>query len=461
MAASQEAKPPCDFPDALDVLRTLRDAGHVAYFAGGCVRDRLLGQEAKDWDIATNALPARVRSLFHNTQAVGAAFGVILVRHRHSIIEVATFRADGDYHDGRRPSSIEFADEHTDAARRDFTINGLYWDPINDRVIDHVHGVQDLNARVIRAIGSADARFAEDHLRMLRAVRFASRFDFDIESNTARAIRAHHRALIGISPERIADEMRAMLRSTSRHRAFHLLASLGLLGILMRFFESIPVDLDPTHATNTDSIPTQHTPKSTTEFSLPTRPALGSIFDRINPDQPISFGLVLAGLVLDWRLISTGLAPIDLLTPRAAQQAASLMRRTLRISNDEAETLEACLKLSDLLDDHQPLTVARVKRFLAKPHTNDARQLLLALASAGHHVERIETIEAMRASFDPTTIAPTPLVSGDDLVARGHSPGPAFRRALDLAYDAQLEHRISTHAEAIALAEAALLKSSP
>ncbi len=459
MAASQEAKPNCEFPDAMDVLQTLRDAGHVAYFAGGCVRDRLLGKQAKDWDIATNAEPARVRLIFPNTQAVGAAFGVILVHHRRSTIEVATFRADGDYHDGRRPSSVRFADEHTDAARRDFTINGLYWDPIKDRIIDHVGGVDDLQARSIRAIGSPDARLGEDHLRMLRAVRFASRFDFAIESNTARAIRAHHRALVGISPERIADELRAMLRSNSRRQAFHLLASLGLLGIIMRFFDAMPDDHDPAKSSSTHQTQPSRTSNSSIEYSLPIRPALGSIFDRIQPDQPISFGLALAGLVLDWRLTASGLPPVDLLTPRAAQQAASLMRRTLRISNDESETIVACLKLSDLLEEDHTPAVARVKRFLARPHSDDARKLLQALARAGHHTSRIRDIESMRDSFDPATIAPTPLVTGDILVARGHAPGPAFRLALDLAYDAQLEGRITTNAQALELAEAELARS--
>src|SRR5580700_9848755 len=165
-------KPPCSPSDALIVLKGLREAGHVAYFAGGCVRDSLLGLEPADWDVATDAPPQKVRSLFSSTQAVGAAFGVILVRQGKSTVEVATFRSDGVYEDGRRPSSVTFTSAQEDARRRDFTINGLFLDPIEDRVIDYVEGQKDLKAGLIRAIGEPRHRFDEDHLRLLRAVRF-------------------------------------------------------------------------------------------------------------------------------------------------------------------------------------------------------------------------------------------------------------------------------------------------
>ncbi len=197
--------------DATAVVRRLRDAGHVAYFAGGCVRDTLLGHTPKDYDVATDAPPQRVRQLFHNTQAVGAAFGVILVRLGRSTIEVATFRTDGTYTDGRRPDTVTFATAEEDAKRRDFTINGLFLDPLDgDRVIDYVGGRADLDAKLIRAIGNPDERFAEDHLRLLRAVRFAARLGFEIEPTTADAIRRTPRAA-RISPERIAEELRRMV----------------------------------------------------------------------------------------------------------------------------------------------------------------------------------------------------------------------------------------------------------
>src|SRR5882724_7855964 len=197
--------------DALVVLKRLREAGHVAYFAGGCVRDLLLGAEPKDFDVATDAPPSRVQELFRNTQAVGAAFGVILVRQGGSQIEVATFRADAGYDDGRHPSKVRFTTAEEDARRRDFTINGLFLDPVGGQVIDYVRGQDDLRAGVIRAIGNATERFEEDSLRLLRAVRFAARLGFEIEPGTAAAIKAHAPQLKRISPERIADELRVML----------------------------------------------------------------------------------------------------------------------------------------------------------------------------------------------------------------------------------------------------------
>src|SRR3954471_7154893 len=170
-----------DRDDALAVVRRLREAGHVAYFAGGCVRDELLGLHPTDYDVATDAPPPRVRELFQNTQAVGAAFGVILVHHRRSVIEVATFRADLEYRDGRRPEGVRFTTAEEDAKRRDFTINGLFLDPVENKIIDYVGGQEDLKAKRLRAIGDPNERFAEDHLRLLRAIRFAARFNLTIE----------------------------------------------------------------------------------------------------------------------------------------------------------------------------------------------------------------------------------------------------------------------------------------
>src|SRR5437763_2390306 len=203
--------------DALAVVKRLREAGHVAYFAGGCVRDELLGFTPKDYDVATDAPPERVRQLFSNTQAVGAAFGVILVRHRKSVIEVATFRTDLQYKDGRRPEGVVFTTAEEDAKRRDFTINGLFMDPLDgDRVIDFVGGQEDLKNKVLRAIGEPNHRFEEDHLRLLRAVRFAARFGLQVDAATADAIQSHAAQLKRISPERICEELRLMLGAPSR-----------------------------------------------------------------------------------------------------------------------------------------------------------------------------------------------------------------------------------------------------
>ena len=274
------------------MLNCLRDAGHIAYFAGGCVRDLLLGIEPKDWDIATDAPPSRVRELFLSTQAVGAAFGVILVRHRRSVVEVATFRAEGPYLDGRHPSKVTFTTAEQDAQRRDFTINGLFLDPTEDRVIDYVGGQADLKAQRIRAIGDPDARFEEDHLRMLRAVRFAARFGFTIEQQTAAAIVAHAGQLKRISPERIAEELRMMLTSATRVDAWRMLWELQLLQVILRGLPEKP------RRPYSDT----HTPP---------------LFPLIATGEPIGFGLSLAGLVLCYR---RGQVPTETLLTRAEIQ---------------------------------------------------------------------------------------------------------------------------------------------
>src|SRR3954463_13068290 len=266
-------KPRCDRADAEAVLRRLRQSGHEAYFAGGCVRDLLLGLEPKDWDVATNAPPARVRELFTKTEAVGAAFGVILVRHGRSVVEVATFRSEGNYLDGRRPSEVRFTSAQEDAQRRDFTINGLFLDPLEqDRVIDFVGGQEDLAARRLRAIGDAEARFGEDHLRLLRAVRFAARFGLEIAPLTAAAMESRGPLLKGISPERIAEELRMMLCPPTRSAAWLLLWKYKLIHVVMRFLPlREEVELNPSK----------------------------SVFLATAPGAQISFGLALASAVLD------------------------------------------------------------------------------------------------------------------------------------------------------------------
>src|SRR6185503_13759125 len=214
---------------AIDIVRRLRPAGHEAYFAGGSVRDQLLGREPDDFDIATSAPPDTVRALFPRTVPVGAQFGVILVLEGGEPFEVATFRSDDAYVDGRRPTKVHFVSAREDAFRRDFTINALFLDPMTDTVVDFVAGEADLRAGVIRAIGDAGARIAEDRLRMLRAVRLAARLGFTIEPATLAAIRAAAPTITDIADERIGDEVVKILTEGAARRGFELLADTGLL----------------------------------------------------------------------------------------------------------------------------------------------------------------------------------------------------------------------------------------
>lgn len=411
----------CTRDDALAVLMELRRAGHVAYFAGGCVRDMLLGLDAKDWDVATDAPPERVRKLFRNTQAVGQSFGVILVRTNGSTVEVATFRADGHYTDGRRPDSVEFATPQEDAQRRDFTINGLFLDPVENRVIDFVDGQRDLHARTLRAIGNPEHRFAEDYLRMLRAVRFAARFGLSIDPGTARAIIANAHKLPRISPERIGDELRGMLVPPTRTRARDLLRELDLLPIVLR--------------------------------QLPPRRVGASSFDLLAElsqidSAPVSFPMMLAAIALDH-------VGVDASTPALAdaelRSCVKGFRDTLRLNNDETDELRECLDLAEMLAADQP-RVCRQKRFLAQRFGFEALALLKSHRAIDGLRARAIDRAAQLDEIAGTNYAPDPFVTGDDLVQMGHKPGPKFKTVLDGVYDAQLEDRVTTRDEALRLA---------
>src|SRR5438876_3851021 len=222
---------------AVDVVRRLRESGHQALWAGGCVRDQLMGQMPKDYDVATDALPDRIREVFgkRRTLPIGAAFGVITVLGPKGAgqIDVATFRRDAGYSDGRHPDAVSFSDAEHDAQRRDFTINGLFFDPLDDRVIDFVGGQDDLAQGVVRSIGDPLARIAEDKLRMLRAVRFAARFDFALEDQTLAAIKQQARELVIVSAERVAAELRMIFTNSNRARGLELLVETGLLEVVL------------------------------------------------------------------------------------------------------------------------------------------------------------------------------------------------------------------------------------
>jgi poly(A) polymerase len=416
--------------DALAVVRRLRDASHVAYFAGGCVRDQLLGLQPKDYDVATDAPPPRVRELFTNTQAVGAAFGVILVRHGKSVIEVATFRTDLKYTDGRRPEGVVFTTAEEDAKRRDFTINGLFFDPLENRVIDYVGGQEDLKHKLLRAIGEPNHRFEEDHLRLLRAIRFAARFDLTIESKTAHAIASHADHLKRISPERIAEELRLMLTPITRAAAWEMLWRFRLLHVILRPLPDEGVDWPPYGDRGTRWL-----------------------FPLVAAAESISFGLALAALTLCFRRSSRELpSEQSLLTPREIQRAVQALRTTLKISNDEADAMAGAMTIGQLLLPDPP-GIAQLKRFLARPHARDARRLLDALGQSSYELSpRVQWLNEQFEQLGQSEIAPAPLITGDDLTAAGLTPGPIFKRVLDAVYDAQLEDGVSTKQEAMELA---------
>lgn len=409
------------------IVRRLRDSGHVSYFAGGCVRDELLGLAPTDYDVATDAPPQRIQSLFKRTAEVGAAFGVVLVTPGKEegaadrvTVEVATFRSDGPYSDSRRPDVVTFSTPEADAKRRDFTVNALFLDPLDEtlrpggRVIDFVGGEADLKRRVIRAVGDPEARLAEDHLRALRAVRFAARLGFKIDPTTQAAIAAHTRELRGVSRERIGEEMRKMLAHPSRARAVAMLEELGL---------DAPVLEEPARRTG-----------------LKLMHGLSA--------EGIGLAESLAAWALDRGLVITGPAA------GAGSVAARLVaryRKALCLSNDERDRVIGVLETLAALEEHwDDAGVARQKRIVGGGSTFWSALALLGAREPVREAAVRRRVEELNAS--PGGIAPEPFVDGDDLIEEGLKPGPRFKVLLERVYDAQLEGRVRNKAEAIAAA---------
>ena len=394
------------------MVRKLRAAGHTALFAGGCVRDLLLGRAAKDFDVATTARPEQVRSLFgqKRTLAVGASFGVIIVLGPRDAgqVEVATFRTEGPYHDGRHPASVAFSTPEDDARRRDFTINGMFYDPIDGRVLDFVGGEDDLVKKVIRAIGDPLERMTEDKLRMLRAVRFAATLDFELEAVTASAVRDMATQLVVVSAERIAQELKKMLLDDRRRRAVELAEHVALRSVILP-------ELDP-HA------------RDPVEYDRTLR--------MLELLQKPAFELALAA----WLHFLPEAVVYDIC-------------RRLKLSNDECDRTTWLVRHQlDLADAHlQPL--ARLKRTLAHADRDNLIGLLrVRLLASGSDLRPVLFCDEYLSRTPQTVINPAPLISGDDLKSLGLAPGPAFKSLLDAIRDAQLNDQISTREQAIELA---------
>ena len=395
---------------ALWVLRRLRAAGHQALFAGGCVRDMLLGRPVTDYDLATDASPSRVRGLFRRVLLVGEKFGVAMVIHGGRKVEVATFRSDLSYSDGRRPDGVRFAAPREDALRRDFTINGMFYDPVAREVIDYVGGRDDLAAGVIRTIGNPDERFAEDYLRLIRAVRFAVRLGFDIDSDTAAAVAKFAPKIAAISGERIFDELSKMLSLPSAAEALRKLAELGLAGHILG---ALAGD-QKLWATAVDCV--------------------SAVAGR--KDLALTMAAMLAEL-----------------PPRTVAG----MTRRWGASND---LRDAIVWLGEHRDDWRGLVEMPLSSFRRLAgHGQFARLRALwrvraGLAGGTARAEAIGRLVTRRLRQIPgQEPLPEPLVTGADLIAMGLAPGPALGKALREAYDAQLNLQVTTRREALARAE--------
>jgi poly(A) polymerase len=425
---------------AISVVERLHSAGHQALWAGGCVRDELLGLTPQDYDVATDATPDQVQRLFRRTVAVGVSFGVVEVlgpRQDGELlrVQVATFRTDVAYTDGRRPDQVVFASAREDALRRDFTINGMFFDPLAGELIDYVGGQADLQARVLRAIGDPRVRFEEDKLRLLRAVRIATRFELAIEEHTAAAIRAMADALPVVSAERIAEELRQLLVHPRRPRGMNLMYDLGLVGpILPELLPMKGLPQGPPHAPTGDLW--DH---------------VMAVLDRVG-ESP-SFSLALATLLHDVGKPRTiGRTP-DRYTfyyhEHVGARMADEIALRLKLSNEERARIVWLVEKHQYLCDAKIMRTSKLKEALAHPGVVELLALHRADALAtGRSVEHVDYCEGLLKEWTADDLNPPPLITGHDLARRGLEPGPTFKRLLDAVREAQLDGTVTTPQQA-------------
>ena len=433
---------------ASSIVEGLRGRGFQAYLVGGCVRDLLLGREPKDYDVATSARPEQVMEIFPETYAVGAQFGVVLVPepetdveggfsadasgHGSGCVEVATFRSDVGYSDGRHPDEVRFSeDPREDVARRDFTINGMLLDPVSGEVLDFVGGRDDLKAGIIRSIGDPERRFEEDKLRMLRAVRFAARFEYAIEPATFVAIQKLAEQIEVVSRERVRDELTRMLTEGHGRRAFLLLDESGLLRHVLPEISAMKgVEQPPEFHPEGDVF--VHTLLLLENLPQPCPRTLGwgallhdvgkpATFrvapDRIRFDNHVEVGVKIAEEIC-WRL---------------------------RFSNDDAEQILALVENHMRFGHVSRMKESTLKKFMRMPRFDEHMALHRADSLASHrHLGTYEFLRQKLAEIPAEKMRPAPLVTGDDLIAEGHAPGPRFREILNAVEDAQLEGRLNS-----------------
>jgi len=426
---------------AREIAATLKRHGHLALLVGGCVRDILLGRVASDFDIATDATPNRVLSLFPRAQFIGAKFGVVLVPGENpsdpAAVEVATFRSDHAYRDGRRPESVAYeTDPRQDVLRRDFTINALLMDPESGEVIDYVGGRADLDHGIVRAIGDPFERFREDHLRMLRAVRFAARFGFEIDPATFDAIRDLHADIKRIAAERIRDEIARILTEGGARRGFELLDATGLLSDILPEVAAMKGIPQPPDKHPEGDVWT-HTLMLLEDLGSPSITlALAALFHDVAKPRTLTIGN---------RIRFPGHAELG------AKMAVEILTR-LRFSNEEIARVELLVANHMRFLEAPKMRESALKRFLRLPGFPELLEL--------HHLDRsngngdLSTWKFAKSRFEylpAAELSPPRLLTGSDLIAAGYRPGPEFSKMLDAAEDAQLESRIHTRDEALAL----------
>ena len=422
---------------AREIARRLRDHSHIAYFAGGSVRDMVRGLPAKDFDIATDATPDVVQKIFPHTYAVGAHFGVVVVVENGFNFEVATFRSDGAYYDHRHPVNVRFSSPEEDAKRRDFTINGMFFDPEKDEVIDFVGGRTDIKAKIVRAIGNASQRFEEDRLRVLRAIRFAAALDYKIDNETWKALAENATSINEISAERIREELVKIFVSPNRVRGWDLLGESGLMRVVLPELDAMKGCLQPE----------QFHPEG--DVFQHTRLMLELLAERVS--VPLVFAVLLHDVAkpVTATIDETGRIRFNEHDRIGATMTESIMER-LRFSRAEIDAAVEMVRQHMVFKDVPKMRVAKLKRFMARPTFEEELELHRVDCASSHRMmDNYEFLLRKREEFANEPIIPPPLVRGDDLISLGMKPGPKFGEILEAVETRQLEGALKDRQQAL------------
>lgn len=432
----KKTNPEIQFEAAVHIVSTLNRHGFQAFFAGGWVRDYIMNNQKKgDVDIATNATPQTIARIFPQTIGVGEQFGVMIVVEEGIPFEVATFRSDVGIKDGRHPEQIVFTDPQTDALRRDFTINGMFFNPFTKEVIDYTGGREDIEKGIIRAIGHPAQRFSEDYLRMIRAVRFAARFDFAIEKDTYEALKQKSEKIKNVSPERIFAEMEKMLRQPHPDRALQLLHDTGLLKHFLPEAEDLWGIEQP--------------PEFHPEGDVFTHTVVALDYMPENPSPPLAWSVLLHDIGKPPTMTISDRIRFNNHSHVGAQMSVSILKR-LRAPNALVETVSSMVGNHMNFMNVPKMRLSTLKRFLSRPTIHDELELHRADCLASHgDLQNYYFLKTRLGELKAEQIKPRAFLSGKDLIDLGFRPGPLFGKILSDIYDLQLEDQVNTREEAI------------
>ncbi len=443
---------------AIGVVMRLKEKGFKALFAGGCVRDMLMGIVPEDYDIATDARPDDIINIFKRTVPVGVHYGVVIVMEKNFEFEVATFRSDGTYSDGRHPDTVTFCDARGDALRRDFTINGMFYDPIEEKYFDYVEGEKDLKGQLVRAIGEPFERFNEDRLRMIRAVRFACKFNFKIDEKTAEAIKKYYDKILTVSMERIRDELRKILTGPNPHTGIRMLDDLYLLDEILPEVTAMKGVRQPENFHPEGDV-FIHTMLTLTKLDEDRKPKDIGNEHHLHSNSPDkmnlanSWELAMAVLLHDiGKPVTFEIADRIRFNNHdnvGAKMAEKICDR-LKMSNAEKERISWLVKMHLYLRHAQEMRISKLKRLFAHEGYPELAELYKvdSLASTAN-LDDYDFCQNMFEQLGEEEIKPEPLINGNDLISLGLKPGPIFSEILDTIKDEQLEQKITTKEEAL------------